>query len=72
MSILAGYIIIVFLFFLGFSLFDFIAYNSNFNLKKAIKHLLFFISYDNRKSRPFVLYIIILAYFSISNANILA
>lgn len=38
MSILAGYIIIVFLFFLGFSLFDFIAYNSNFNLKKAIKH----------------------------------
>lgn len=26
----------------------------------------------NRKSRPFVLYIIILAYFSISNANILA
>lgn len=38
MSILAGYIIIVFLFFLGFSLFDFIDYNSNFNLKKAIKH----------------------------------
>lgn len=38
MSILAGYIIIVFLFFLGFSLFDFIAYNSNFNLKKVIKH----------------------------------
>lgn len=38
MSILAGYIIIVFLFFLGFNLFDFIAYNSNFNLKKAIKH----------------------------------
>jgi hypothetical protein len=77
MSILAGYIIIVFLFFLGFSLFDFIAYNSNFNLKKAIKHpfslfFCFFISYDNRKSRPFVLYIIILAYFSISNANILA
>ena len=38
MSVLAGYIIIAFLFFLGFSLYDFIAYNSNFNLKKAIKH----------------------------------
>ena len=38
MSILAEYIIIAFLFFLGFSLYDFIAYNSNFNLKKAIKH----------------------------------
>lgn len=38
MSVLAGYIIIAFLFFLGFSLYDFIDYNSNFNLKKAIKH----------------------------------
>ena len=38
MSILAEYIIIAFLFFLGFSLYNFIDYNSNFNLKKAIKH----------------------------------
>lgn len=30
------------------------------------------IYFGNRKSSPFVLYIIILAYFSISNANILA
>lgn len=34
MSILAEYIIIAFLFFLGFSLYNFINYNSNFNLKK--------------------------------------
>lgn len=33
-----SYIIIAFLFFLGFSLYDFIDFNLNFNLKKAIKH----------------------------------
>lgn len=37
MSILAEYIIIAFLFFLGFSLYNFIDYNSNFNLKKSNK-----------------------------------
>ena len=38
MDILAGYIIIAFLSFLGFNLYDFIDFNLNFSFKKAIKH----------------------------------
>ena len=38
MNILAGYIIIAFLSFLGFNLYDFIDFNLNFSFKKAIKH----------------------------------
>ena len=54
MSILAEYIIIAFLFFLGFSL-----YNSNFNLKKAIKHpfsLFFCFLFVTVKENPVLLF----------------
>lgn len=59
MSILAEYIIIAFLFFLGFSLYNFIDYNSNFNLKKAIKHpfsLFFCFLFVTVKENPALLF----------------
>ena len=61
MSILAGYIIIVFLFFLGFSLYNFIDYNSNFSFKKAIKHpfsFLFCFLFVTVKENPVLLFFI--------------
>lgn len=61
MNILIGYIIIAFLFFLGFSFYDFISYNSKLNLKKAIKHpfsLFFCFLFDTVTENPFLLFFI--------------
>lgn len=61
MNILIGYIIIAFLFFLGFNLYDFIDYNSNFNFKKAIKHpfsLFFCFLFDTVTENPGFLFFI--------------
>ena len=58
MIVLIAYIIIAFLFFLGFSFYDFIVCNLSLNIKKAIKHpfsLLYCFLYDTTTENPFLL-----------------